>query len=524
MKPYPYQKKGVEDILNCFKTEQRCLYHLDTGGGKTALFSFLSKEFISTSNEGVLILAHREELIQQTVNTLFNIGVKSESIVSKKKYLNHSARVYAGMIETVNNRLNKNPYFLPKIGLVIVDEAHLMLFPKIFVHFPEAKILAVTATPGTQITEKTFRDVGGEKMEYTQKFGLHKIYHNFISGYPMANLLEDGVLVPELVFKDTQINRDELKVDNKTNDFKPENNHTKKMCVVENYEKFAKGKKTIIFTSSTKQNLSVFNDFKDRGYENVRLFDSINKEESGDRKETLLWYKETPDAVLINTGCFVAGFDETTIQAVILDLSTASLMKYKQSVGRGGRSTKKIFKDHFLLIDLGGNVDTFGKWSDPVDWEELFYYTSKCLPKKEALDNITFCKGCDMIIPATIIECPFCGFIKPIKEPVLSKETVHVAELVYPSGEKIVKYCELYSKDKNFAVNILLNQCVDLFIYTEIPKEQLDGNIRNGKFFVVMQRIINEQLLTIQNSDLNGEYKKNVITELVTKLYQMYEK
>lgn len=523
MKPREYQQNGIDEILSTFKENERVCYSLATGGGKTFLFSALAKQFIGSSDKRVLIMAHRTELIQQTVNTLFNIGMKSEAVIASKKYLNHSAQVYVAMVETIANRLKKNPYFLPNIDLIIVDECHLLFFEKIFIHFPNAKILGVTATPSTVITEKTIRKIKGGEMEYTQKFGLKKIYHNFIQGYSIQSLINDGNLVPELVFKDTQINRSELVVDNKTNEFKPANNHTKKMCAVTNYEKFAKGKKTIIFTASTKDNLSLLDDFLTAGYENVRIFDSVNKEESGSRKELLAWYDITDDAILINTGVFTTGFDCPTIQAVIIAMSTASLSKYHQMVGRGGRSTKKIFKDHFLLIDLGGNVDTFGKWSDPVDWEELFYYESKCTPKKETLDNITFCQGCDMIIPATVIECPFCGFKKPFKEPTLSKETVHVSELIYPSGEKIVKYCEMYSLPKKFAVGVLLQQCVDLFIYTEIPKEQLEGNIRNGKFFIVMQRIINEQLLIIQNSDLEGEYKKNVITELVTELYKMYE-
>jgi superfamily II DNA or RNA helicase len=524
MKPRPYQQQAVNEILKKFETVERICYSLATGGGKTALFSFLAKQFIGSSNKRILIMAHRTELIQQTVNTLFQIGVKSEAVVASKKYLHHSSQVYVAMVETIANRLKKNPYFLPKIDLIIVDECHLLFFEKIFVHFPHVKILGVTATPATIITEKTIRNIGkGNEMEYTQKFGLHKIYKNFIQGYAIQNLIEDGNLVPELIFRDTQIDRSSLSIDNKTNDFKGANNHAKKMCAVTNYEKFAKGKKTIIFTASTKDNLSLLQDFKEKGYDNARIFDSVNKEESGSRTECLQWYKDTPDAILINTGVFTTGFNEPTIEAVLLSMSTASLSKFHQMVGRGGRATKKIFKDKFLLIDLGGNVDTFGKWSDSVNWAEHFYYESACLPKKEALENITFCVECDMIIPATIIICPFCGNEKQKREVEKSKENVHVAELIYPSGQKIVKYCELYAKDKAFAVELMLVQCVDLFIYTEIPLEQISATIKNGNFFKTMTKIINKELLFIQNSELIGSYKNNPISELIIKLYYLHE-
>jgi len=295
------------------------------------------------------------------------------------------------------------------------------------------------------------------------------------------------------------------------------------MCAVLNYEKFAKGKKTIIFTASTKDNISTLNDFKEKGYENVRIFDSVNKEESGSRSELLKWYDNTPDAILINTGVFTTGFDCPTIECVILSMSTASLAKYLQMIGRAGRSTTKIFKDKFLLIDLGGNVDTFGKWSEPRNWSPYFYKETKPTPKKEALDKITYCDGCDMIIPATAVVCPFCGHEKEIHVKSVSKKTVKVNELIYPNGEKIIKYCELYGKDKNFAVDILHIQAIDLFIYCEIKKEKVENTIRNGEFFKTMKRILDNEVLIIQSSGLDGEYKKNHITELITKLYKYYE-
>lgn len=521
MKPRPYQKQAVTEILNTLQDSERVCYTLATGGGKTALFSFLTKEFIGDSNKRVLIMAHRTELIQQTINTLFNIGMRSESVVASKKYLNHSAQVYVAMVETIANRLKKNPYFLPKIDLIIVDECHLLFFEKIFVHFPGVKVLGVTATPATTIIEKTIRKLAdGSEMEYKQKFGLHKIYEKLIVGYGIENLINDGNLVPELVFKDTQIKREDLAFDEKTSEFKQTNNHAKKMCAVTNYEKFALGKKTIIFTASTKDNLSLLTDFKERNYENVRIFDSVNKEESGSRSAVLKWFESTLDAILINTGVFTTGFDEPTIECVMLAMSTASLSKYHQMVGRGGRSTKKIFKDKFLLIDLGGNVDTFGKWSEPVDWAEHFYLKSKLLPKKEALDKITFCDNCDMIIPATAAVCPFCGHEKPPKKVNVSEDTVHVAELIYPSGEKIVSYCQMYGKDKSFAVELLLTQAVDLFIYTETNLQNVEATIRNGNFFKTMKRILDEEILIIQNSGLIGNYSKNHIAELIEKLYK----
>lgn len=526
MKPYPYQETDIKRILDGFNSgEERLCYTLATGGGKTALFSFLSKYFIGDSNRRVLILANRTKLISQSIDTLFNIGVRSEAVYANKKHLMHSSQVYVAMIETMYNRIRKNPYFVPKIDLIIVDECHLLTYVKLFDYFPNTLILGVTATPATNITETTYRDIGGgESMEYKQKFGLHYYYKKLIEGPQIQFVIDQGIIVPELVFCENAIKRDELEVDELKGEFKPGQNKAGKMCVVTNYEKFSQGKKTIIFTASTKENLSLLKDFTEKGYTNVRIYDSVNKAESGDQDELLKWYKNTPDAILINTGVFTTGFDEPTIESVILALSTASLSKYHQMVGRGGRSTKKIFKDKFILIDLGGNVAAFGKWSDPIDWAKHFYYTSKLTPKKEALDKIHYCPECDCIVAATATVCPECG--EELKKPVItdSTSTVHVTDLIYPSGDKIVKYCETHGLDKKFAVSLMLRQAVDLFIYAEVSKELFYATLKHGKFFKQMRRVLDNEILTVQSSSLSGNYNKDHITDLVGLLHEHYKK
>jgi superfamily II DNA or RNA helicase len=132
IKPFKYQEDGINEILDKFKTKQRVLYQLSTGGGKTFIFCFLTKKYIEHTNKKILILCHRTELINQTVASMTRIGVTCESVTSKTKELNHSSNCYVAMVETANNRLNKNPYFFKDIGLIIADECHLLVFDKVF--------------------------------------------------------------------------------------------------------------------------------------------------------------------------------------------------------------------------------------------------------------------------------------------------------------------------------------------------------------------------------------------------------
>ena len=64
------------------------------------------------------------------------------------------------------------------------------------------------------------------------------------------------------------------------------------------------------------------------------------------------------------------GFDEPSVDTIILKRATKSLALYYQMIGRGSRVFGK--KTKFTIIDLGNNVARFGSWNAPVDWHEIF--------------------------------------------------------------------------------------------------------------------------------------------------------
>jgi len=66
------------------------------------------------------------------------------------------------------------------------------------------------------------------------------------------------------------------------------------------------------------------------------------------------------------------GFDEPTVETIILNRATRSLTLYFQMIGRGSRVLPK--KETFNVIDLGNNVARFGMWEAPVDWQEIFHF------------------------------------------------------------------------------------------------------------------------------------------------------
>jgi len=99
-----------------------------------------------------------------------------------------------------------------------------------------------------------------------------------------------------------------------------------------------------------------------------------------DRKDVLRWFKETPDAILSSVGILTTGFDEPTVQTIILNRATRSLTLYHQMIGRGSRKLPN--KDRFKLIDLGNNVRRFGYWQDYLNWQDAFRFPDRFLESR----------------------------------------------------------------------------------------------------------------------------------------------
>lgn len=554
---YPYQEKAVEEIDNHFLTLDSVLLQLPTGAGKTFVFSFFIKKWLSHNpNKKVLVLVHRDELLKQTLNSLRKIGVTCESVVSVKKTLQHHSSVYVAMVETIANRLNKDEEYLNDLGLIIADECHLLLFQKVFDFFKGIKRLGCSATPISykkisftkchrcgRISDSIEECCNVEMYEYTRKFTFSEMYQEIVSPVQVGELIELGSLTKELNYSVGHIDRSKISIDNKTGDFDTKSmdeEYSKSGALIDvfvNYEKLCKGKKTLIFNSSIKMNELVYERFIQEGYasDQIKILDSKNKE--GGRTFILNWFKETPGAILINAGILTAGFDEETIEAIIMNRSTISFALYLQIIGRGGRITNKFFKDYFIHIDLGGNIDYFknlyggtGFWSDNVDWKKIFFGEGeKPRPKKVSLEDTTSCKECGAIHQKSEPECPECGFSVPsvIREKKMSNEVAQlIDEIPLPNGSKISKYCHKNGKDMAFAYTILINQTVDLFIYKYVTRGNYENTLDNGKFHDAMKRILSKPCKTFFVSGLPKTRPRsfeNLMTTIKCKLDQFYK-
>lgn len=369
-KLYPFQEETVSQIISELKEngpDFNLLYQLPTGGGKTVIFSEITKQYIEHWNKKVLILTHRIELSIQTSKQLSAINVSNKIINSEVKTLEdqNEYNCFIAMVETLNNRLQDDENFVKQIGLVIVDEAHYNSFRKIFKYYEGANILGVTATP----------------LSSNKALPLNDHYDKLKVGESIASLIEKGYLANAETYT-YDVNLHGLKIGS-NGDFTVSSseqvygNYFMQEKLLFAYEEVALDTKTLIFNSGIETSIRVQETFSKRGY-NIRHLDSTFSDT--DRKNILKWFKETPNAILTSVGILTTGFDEPTVQTIILNRATRSLTLYHQMIGRGSRKLPN--KDYFRLIDLGNNVRRFGLWQDYINWQDAFQYPNRFLESR----------------------------------------------------------------------------------------------------------------------------------------------
>lgn len=359
---YDYQLADLNKIFEVMETAPdnfNLLYQLPTGGGKTVIFSEIVRRYIENHNKKVVILTHRIELCKQTSKMLTNFDVENKVINSHVKELpdQDQYKCFVAMVETLNNRLNDKKLRLEDIGLVIIDEAHYNSFRKLFKFFENSFILGVTATP----------------LSSNIKLPMKDNYQKLIVGDDISTLIKNGFLADAKMYNfDVELNTLKIGINGDYTVKSSESLYTNSYMLsklIFAYEEMSKGKKTLIFNNGINTSKEVYYSFKRAGY-NVRHLD--NTCSKLERKEILKWFKNTPDGILTSVSILTTGFDEPTVESVILNRATRSLTLYFQMIGRGSRVLKD--KKSFLVLDLGNNAVRFGPWEQAVDWQHIFKY------------------------------------------------------------------------------------------------------------------------------------------------------
>lgn len=389
-----YQLRGIEQASKRIAAGARrlCLV-LPTGGGKTVVASEIIRRAVARGRR-VLFLAHRRELLDQTINKLTDAGVHDVGLVlagERQRYRPH-APVQVASVQTLVRRV------MPPADLVFVDEAHHSnagSYEKILANYSRASILGLTATP--------VRDDGR---------GLVEQFDDCLVVSTPRELIAEGHLAKPRVFGARE-RADLSKVHTRGGDYvhaELENAMMKSRLigdVVQHWIKLAHDRTTVVFATSVAHSQSIVQAFRDYGVAAEHLDGTTPADE---RKAILARLASGVTEVVSNCAVLTEGWDLPRCKCVILARPTQSLSLYLQMAGRGLRPWEGVDP---LLLDHGECVDRHGFPQDERDWAS--YFSGK---KRGANDSapVKDCPSCYAIVPAAAKVCDACGHVF-ISEP-----------------------------------------------------------------------------------------------------------
>lgn len=358
-----HQKEAKKKIFEAWDKYDSVMLQMPTGTGKTYLFTSLINDLLchykSVHKEiNILVVAHRTELLDQISSTLSRFGI-AHGFIQGAREQQLWKRVQVGSIMSLLTEKNYNNVSRQKFDYIIVDEAHHSLadtYVKLFKMFPEAKKLGVTATPW-RLNHESFLSLY-----------QHLIVSPQVSWFINNGLLSDFDYVSIKPNSEIQRLVDNSEV-SQTGDFANAdldntfNNQRIRSKLYESYEKFAKGRRGIIYAINKRHAAKIAELYSSRGVDAVAIDCDTPKEM---RQDLIRSFKEGKIQVLVNVDIFTEGFDCPSVSFIQLARPTKSLALYIQQVGRGLRivegKEKTIIIDNVGLYNYFGLPDANRKW------------------------------------------------------------------------------------------------------------------------------------------------------------------
>jgi DNA repair protein RadD len=400
----PYQQRAVVQLRALLRAGKRkVLVVAPTGAGKTVIFCYVIAGALAKGSRA-LVLAHRTELIDQTVDKLMKAGIPAMSIgvLQGARSCNTSAPVIVASVQTAINRR------LGNFDLVIIDEAHRALaksYQDIADQFPTAVSLGFTATPWR---------LDGK--------GLGRRYDDLVVVATVAELIAAGFLVRPRVFSHPEKpdlsgvklahgDYDEKALAQAV-DQKPLIGN-----IVEHWLKLANNALTIAFGASVPHSKHMVEAFAAAGVAAEHLDGTMPADQ---RAAILKRLARGETRVVANCAVLTEGFDLPAVKCAILARPTKSRTLYLQCAGRALRPIPGAPDvTTALILDHGGCAHEHGLPQDPQE------YSLEDAPKKRSSSSggaVRQCTQCYAWSASAAKACTECGAPFPTNERPLMKE------------------------------------------------------------------------------------------------------
>lgn len=330
----PYQQEAKNSVFEQWEKLNKTLVVLPTGCGKTIVFAKVTEECVRRGKR-VLILAHRGELLEQASDKILKAtGLRCAVEKAEETCLGSWYRITVGSVQSLQREKRLAQFDPDYFGAIIIDEAHHCItdgYQKILQHFPDAKVLGVTATPD----RGDMRNLG----EYFESLAYE---------YTLPKAIKEGYLSPIKALT-IPLQLDLSGVSLQAGDFKAGEIATALdpylYQIADEMEKYCQDRKTVVFLPLVKTSQKFRDILNEKGFQAAEV-----NGESKDRAEVLEDFDHDKYNVLCNSMLLTEGWDCPSVDCVVVLRPTKVRSLYSQMVGRGTRLNPG--KEDLLLLDF----------------------------------------------------------------------------------------------------------------------------------------------------------------------------
>lgn len=342
-----YQQEAVHAVIQAAKEgTRRQVVVLPTGSGKTIVAAELSR---LSAKGRTLFLVHRDELVEQSVEKLSLVWNRSEIGVVKAERNDVDAKAIVASVQTLSKPKRLDQLDASSFSLVVQDEAHhvtsrsyrmvlegLGLLPETT---PGRLLLGITATPR--------RSDGMPLSDVFEKITYQKNIRDLIDAGYLADV--------QAVQVKTKLDLSRVRIT--AGDFNEKdlalavNTPERNRLVVDAYKQYGVGRKTVVFTANIQHARDLAAAFSKRGVRAQAVWGDMPK---ADRIKARHAFRDGEIRMLCNAQVLTEGWDEPSVEAIIMARPTKSQTFFMQCVGRGLRTFPG--KSDCLILDVADNA------------------------------------------------------------------------------------------------------------------------------------------------------------------------
>lgn len=303
-----YQTLTLNGAIKQLSISGKALVVIPTGGGKTVIFAHICKRLPVKT----LVIAHTRELLLQAKKTLSQVlenpsivDIKSIQLVSRKKNL---------------EKIRENKY-----EMVIIDECHrgaANSYINLVNEIRPKYIIGATATPFRSDGKNLF-PVFGKQIESVTLFDLIEMgfLSDFVGYRAKTNTSLRGISTQKGDFISSKLSA-VINVKNRND------------LIVKEYLKRCAGKKCLAFCASLQHAKDLSKTFIEMGIPSEAIHGYLDPIK---RNQIIQDFRENKIQILTNYQILTEGFDDPSIECLIIGRPTLSKGLYMQMIGRGSR-------------------------------------------------------------------------------------------------------------------------------------------------------------------------------------------